>query len=184
MRLNEADILFIPGLGNSGPDHWQTRWQVKIRTALRVEQAEWDRPVCADWMGRIVATAHSATRPVILIAHSCGVAAVLHAAPKLDASRVRGAFLVACTDPASPVAPAAAASFGPLPSAPLPFPSLLIASRNDPFCTYGRAENLALDLGAALVDAGDSGHINMASGHGPWPEGLMQLAAFMRRLKN
>ena len=183
MRLNEADILFIPGLGNSGPDHWQTRWQVKINTALRVEQADWDTPLCTDWVERIVSTVLSATRPVILIAHSSGVAAVLHAARRLADSPVRGAFLVAPTDTDVPSAPAAARSFAPLPSAPLPFPSLLIASRNDPFCSYTRAENLALDLGAMLVDAGDSGHINSDSGHGPWPEGLMQLASFMRRLQ-
>lgn len=182
MRLNEADILIIPGLGNSGADHWQTRWQMRINTALRVEQAEWDTPACSDWVARVVSTVQSATRPVVLIAHSCGVATVLHAAPQLASGKVRGAYLVACTDPFAADAPPAARGFGPLPSAPLAFPSLLIASRNDPFCTYARAEDLALDLGAALVDAGDSGHINAASGHGPWPEGLMQLAAFMRRL--
>ncbi|HWG04361.1 MAG TPA: alpha/beta hydrolase, partial [Beijerinckiaceae bacterium] len=53
MRSNEADILIIPGLGNSGPDHWQTRWQARLSTARRVEQDDWDFPQRDAWMERI-----------------------------------------------------------------------------------------------------------------------------------
>ena len=98
MRLSDADILIIPGLGNSGPGHWQTRWQARVGTALRVEQDEWERPDPARWSARIVDAVAAATKPVVLIAHSFGVAAVLHAAPLLTQGKVRGAFLVACTD--------------------------------------------------------------------------------------
>ena len=44
MRSSDCDNLIIPGLGGSGPVHWQTRWQEKLSTARRVEQADWDRP--------------------------------------------------------------------------------------------------------------------------------------------
>jgi hypothetical protein len=73
-------------------------------------------------------------------------------------------------------------AFAPLPRDPLPFPSLLVASRSDPYCTFERAEDFAYAWGSALLDAGDAGHVNIASGYGPWPEGLMRFAGFLRRL--
>lgn len=182
MRLADADILIIPGLGNSGPDHWQSRWEAKIATARRVEQADWHVPKLADWVANIEAAVASASRPVILIAHSCGAAAVIHAAPLLVPGRVAGAVLVSCPDAGSPGLPGAAVAFLPVPNAPLPFPAVLVASRNDAFRAFAQAKALALDLGAAVADAGEAGHINSLSGHGPWPEGLMRLAGFLRIL--
>ncbi|MFC6051089.1 RBBP9/YdeN family alpha/beta hydrolase, partial [Methylobacterium hispanicum] len=82
----------------------------------------------------------------------------------------------------APDLPDSVRAFAPLPRDPLPFPSLVVASRTDPHCDYARAEDFAYAWGAAIVDAGDSGHINVASGHGPWPEGLMRLAGFMKTL--
>jgi uncharacterized protein len=182
MRLADADILIIPGLGNSGPDHWQSRWQAKIATARRVEQADWDAPEPEDWAARIAAAVNAATRPVVLVAHSCGVAGILRAAPKFDAARVGGAFLVACTDVEEAAFEPRIRRFAPLPTARLAFPSLLVASRDDPYVSFDRAEGFANALGAELADAGEAGHIDAASGHGPWPEGLMRFAGFLRRL--
>jgi predicted alpha/beta hydrolase family esterase len=68
------------------------------------------------------------------------------------------------------------------PRDPLPFPSLLVGSRNDPHASYAAVEDLAFAWGAAMLDAGEAGHINTESGHGPWPEGLMSLAHFLSRL--
>ena len=73
-------------------------------------------------------------------------------------------------------------AFAPPPTGPLPFPSLLIASRDDPHATYEEMETMALDWGAQIIDAGAAGHIDAQSGHGPWPEGLMRFAAFLARL--
>jgi predicted alpha/beta hydrolase family esterase len=64
----------------------------------------------------------------------------------------------------------------------LPFPGLIIASRDDPYAPHADNERLAGTLGAELSDAGQSGHINADSGHGPWPKGLMRFAGFMKRL--
>ena len=182
MRLAEADFLIVPGIGNSGPEHWQTRWQARFPTAYRVEQENWDTPDPEQWTSRIVDMVAEAKRPIILVAHDCGVAAVLLAAPYLAPLKIRGAYLVACPDVERGDMPEALRAFAPLPSAPLPFPSLLVASRDDPLCGTERAQGIALDIGAALVDAGNSGHIDTASGHGPWPEGLMRLATFMKGL--
>ena len=183
MRTSDADILIVPGLGGSGPDHWQTRWEQKLSTACRVEQDDWDRPDCAAWTGRIADAVAQAERPVILVAHSLGVGAVVQAAPQFAPGAVRGAFLVAFSDiERDDIARLIDPAFVPLPRDPLPFPSLLIASRNDPWCAYERAEDFSFAWGAALVDAGEAGHLNPDSGYGPWPEGLMRFAGFLRQL--
>ena len=181
LRISDFDILIIPGLGGSGPDHWQSRWEAKLSTARRVEQHNWDSPRLEDWTGRIIAAVEGARRPVLLLAHSLGVTAVVHAAPNLPAGVVRGAFLVA--PPADSVlVEAAGPGFTPLPRAPLPFPSVLVASRNDPFAPYEESEEISYAWGSRLLDAGEAGHLNMDSGHGPWPEGLMSLAGFLKQL--
>ena len=183
MRVAEADLLFVPGLGNSGPDHWQTRWLERLSTGQRVEQADWHKPSLAKWVERIISAVEKAERPVILIGHSLGVPAIAHAAVRFEGGRVRGAFLVS---PPSEAGVRAIAdidrAFVPFPRGPLPFPSLLVASRNDHHADYRASEDMALDWGAKIIDAGEAGHINDESGHGPWPEGLMRFAAFMSKL--
>jgi predicted alpha/beta hydrolase family esterase len=94
MKASEADILIIPGYTNSGPTHWQTRWENKLATARRVEQAEWAKPVKDDWVQRLVEEVNASTRPVVLVAHSLGVATAIHAIP-LFKKKIAGAFLVA-----------------------------------------------------------------------------------------
>ncbi len=183
MKTSDCTILVVPGLGGSGPDHWQTRWQQKLSTARRVEQADWDSPDRADWTVRLVDAVAAAERPVVIVAHSLGVATVAHAAPRLRQGSVIGGFLVALPDVEDTgIEPDCLAAFAPLPRDPLPFPSLLIASRNDPYCGYDRAEDVSYSWGAALVDAGEAGHLNPESGFGPWPEGLMRFAGFLKRL--
>ncbi|MDB5591794.1 alpha/beta hydrolase [Enterovirga sp.] len=182
MRTADSDIIIVPGLGGSGPGHWQTRWEAKLSTARRVEQADWDRPEREDWVEQIVQAVRASRRPALLVAHSLGVVAVAHAAPAFPAHLVRGAMLVAMPDVERPDMPAHLHGFSPIPREPLPFPSLLVASRNDPYAAYERAEDFAFAWGSALVDAGEAGHLNTESGFGPWPEGLLRLAGFMKGL--
>ena len=182
MRTSDCDILIVPGYTNSGPDHWQSRWQHRLSTAHRVEQDDWDSPARDAWVSRLLRTVERCRRPVILVAHSLGVITVVHAAPMLP-KVVRGAFLVAAPDVEAPeLTPPIERSFAPIPHDPLPFPSLLVASRSDPYCAYGRAEDFAFAWGSALLNAGEAGHINTASGYGLWPEGLMRFAGFLKRL--
>jgi predicted alpha/beta hydrolase family esterase len=183
MKTSDCDILIVPGYTNSGPDHWQTRWERQLSTARRIEQASWDEPKKTEWTTRIVTEVSRARRPVVLVAHSLGVVAVAHAAAHLNGSAVRGAFLVGLPDVESAdLVPGVELDFAPIPRDPLPFPSVLIASRTDPYCDYDKAEDVAYAWGSAIVDAGDSGHINTESGHGPWPEGLMRFAGFLKKL--
>ena len=183
MKVSEAEILIVPGYTNSGPDHWQTRWEAKLSTARRVEQAEWSKPVREDWVARVAQEVNAATKPVVLVGHSLGVPAIVHAIPEMK-NKVAGAFLVAPPDVANPdIRPKHLMTFGPYPRLTLPFPSIMIASRNDPFGEYSHAEDIANAWGSFLIDAGESGHINAESGHGPWPEGTMVFAQFIGRLQ-
>ena len=193
MRAADADILMVPGWTGSGPDHWQSRWERRIETARRIEMPDVDRPVSAAWVGAIVAAVEAAMRPVVLVAHSCGVLGVVQAAERLPQGRVAGAMLVAPSDLQEEAAVRAfldeagegvvrPVGFDLLPMAALPFPSVLVASRNDPFCRFDRAQALAAAWGAEIFDAGEAGHITTQSGYGPWPEGAMRLASFLKAL--
>jgi uncharacterized protein len=164
MKTSEASLLFVPGAGG-GADHWLSRWHAKLSTARRVEHT----PDRGEWVAALVDAVAAAEKPAVIIAHGLGCHAAVFAAGQLGTA-VRGAMLVA---------PPAATG---LPRAPLPFPSLLFASRNDPACAFEDAGELALAWGSALVDAGEAGQISSESGHGPWPEGLMRFAGFLARL--
>ncbi|WP_062229054.1 RBBP9/YdeN family alpha/beta hydrolase [Aureimonas frigidaquae] len=182
MRVSETDILIVPGYTGSSEQHWQTRWERKLSTAQRVVQAEWSKPVREDWT-RTVADAVNAThKPCVIVAHSLGVAAVVQAMP-LFQRPIAGAFFVAPPDVANPaIRPQHLMTFGPYPRDPLPFPSVVVASRNDEFSSFEAAEDIAAAWGSLFVDAGESGHINAASGHGPWPEGLLTFGKFLSHL--
>ena len=159
-----------------------------IRLAVRrVVQADWENPGLDAWRARIVEDVARASRPVVFVAHSLGVLAVAHAASFLakgaNSGKVKGGFFVA--PPSANVLmnfEAVDPALLTLPGGPLPFPSLVIASRDDPFSPFADSEELARALGAELIDAGFSGHINIESGHGPWPEGLMRFAGFLKTL--
>lgn len=183
MKVKDAAILFVPGYKNSGPEHWQSRWQERLSTARRVEQAEWTKPVREDWTARMADAVNETERPVVIVAHSLGVPTVIHALENFR-KPVKGAFLVAPPDVANEaVRPRHLMTFGPYPRDPLPFPSVVIASRNDPFCAFDVAEDIAAAWGSLFIDAGEAGHLDADSGYGPWPEGSMAFASFLARLK-
>lgn len=182
MRISEADILIVPGYTGSSEHHWQTRWEQKLSTARRVEQRSWDEPDPAEWADAVADAVNEATRPVILVAHSIGVAACVRAIPKFERP-VAGAFFVAPPDVSDPaIEPPSLRVFGSYPRDPLPFPSVVVASQSDPYSSLAAAEETASAWGALFVDAGESGHLNDDSGHGPWPEGLLTFGKFLARL--
>src|SRR5690606_4665460 len=102
MKIKDAEILIIPGYTNSGPDHWQSRWQARMGSARRVEQGEWTKPVREDWVANVAEEIGRATKPVVLVAHSLGVAAAVHAVGNIPDGQVRGAFFVAPPDVDNP----------------------------------------------------------------------------------
>jgi uncharacterized protein len=182
MKTADANILIVPGYMNSGEDHWQSRWQKRLSTAKRVEQAEWSKPVREDWAKSVADAVNAGDKPGVIIAHSLGIPTVINAIP-LFRQKVAGAFLVAPPDVSNPkIRPKHLMTFGPYPRDPLPFPAILVGSRNDHYCDYDVAEDIAASWGAMFIDGGDSGHLNSDSGHGPWPEGTMVFAKFLSHL--
>ena len=164
-------VLIIPGLGGSGPDHWQTHWQRAMPNARRVEQADWDRPDLSAWLARLADVIESAPGAV-LVAHSLGCALVAHLAARRPDLPLEAALLVAPADVDSARhTPEHLRGFAPLPRDPFPFRSFVVASTNDPYMAIDRARSLAAAWRAILIDVGASGHINTEAGFGPWPTG-------------
>jgi uncharacterized protein len=187
MRTADASILIIPGHLGAGEDHWQSRWESKLKTAYRVKQSNWTKPVLVDWLSTLRSALRQAEQPIVLVAHGLGVVAVCHLvhspARNGSADTIAGAFMVAPVSDASIVAdPRIDPSFAPTPRSRLPFHCHVIASSNDPFCGLPVAQEMAKDWGATLANAGEAGHIDPDSGHGPWPEGLMSFGGFLARL--
>ena len=166
-----APVLIIPGLGGSGSDHWQSLWQARLPDARRVEQADWDRPDRAEWIARLDAAVAATKEPPILVGHSLSCALVACWAAE-HARPVQSALLVAPADVGSDAhTPPEAHVFRPMPMKRLPFPAIVVASRNDPFVAFDRAITIAQAWGAELIDIGNAGHINSSAGYGEWPEG-------------
>ena len=166
-----------PHTGRADGD-WPSRWRSKLSTARFVHPADPADRRREAWTEAIASAARKATRPALFIGHGIGAAAIADAGAALDGADVRGAFLVAPPDEQG-LERLASPDWTPA-HAPLPWPSLVIASRNDPYAAYDAVAALASDWGADLIDAGEAGGIDAASGHGPWPEGLMRLAAFIK----
>jgi predicted alpha/beta hydrolase family esterase len=143
-----------------------------------VQQSEWDAPDCAAWVARLAATLATFDAPVVLAAHSAACAMVAHwaAGPGAELGKVQGALLVAPSDPAGPNYPQGPVGFDPVPRARLPFRSIVVASDGDPYVTLGRAREYAAAWGSELVVLQGAGHINVAGGYGPWPQGFETLA--------
>ncbi|MEW9571487.1 RBBP9/YdeN family alpha/beta hydrolase [Rhodanobacter sp. Si-c] len=166
----------LPGIGDSGPQHWQTLWEARNPVFRRVIQRDWDHPVCAEWAIALEQAVAGAGAGAVLVAHSLGALLATHwaAATKL---RIKAALLVAVPDPAGPAFPVEAEGFV-VTRRPLPFRSIVVASRNDPYARFAWSQACAAAWGSELVDIGDAGHINAASGFGEWPQGQ----ALLRRL--
>jgi predicted alpha/beta hydrolase family esterase len=164
--------FILPGLNGSGADHWQSWWCLQIPTSQFIEQDDWERPRLDQWMARAIDRLER-SQNALLIAHSLGCALVAHIARSRPDLPIAGALLVAPADVGDATwTPPEIAGFGPLPQTPLPFPSVVVASRNDPFVSLPRARQFAQGWHSKFVDIGHAGHINAASGFGPWPQGM------------
>jgi predicted alpha/beta hydrolase family esterase len=165
-------LLTVPGYGDSGPAHWHTAWEARFPGARRVVQRDWERPELEAWVGSLMAALAACTEPPVLACHSLGCLVLAHAAAR-SAGTVRAALLVA---PPNPDRLEVLRGFGPVPMGALPFPSIVVASSNDPFARLEFARELARAWGSRLVEAGPRGHLDSAAGLGDWPAGLALLA--------
>lgn len=178
----EYDFLVLPGLGNSGVDHWQSYWCLAFRNATRVLQDDWDQPRPKPWLKNLEAAIAAGTRPAILICHSLSCALAAHWAAAGKAGRVRAALLVAPSDIERPGnTPDSVRSFAPMPLKPFPVRSLVVASSDDTFVTPERALVFARAWGADYCELPELGHINSVSRLGFWPQGLLLLGQLIER---
>ena len=170
----QSTILILSGLGNSGPQHWQSIWEREYNF-LRVEQTDWETSVCADWITTInnIIKQFDPTQ-VILVGHSLACTTIAYWAQKYNTT-IKGALLVAPSDTEADTYPRGTTGFSPVPLIKLPFKSILVTSTNDYYVTADRAKLFAESWGSELVNIGDAGHINVAAGFGEWNEGLQIL---------
>lgn len=175
----DIPTLIVPGIGDSGPGHWQTIWEAQHPHWRRVEQRDWHHPRCNEWVLALETAIAAWSAPPLLIAHSIGCLTVAHWAQHSSVG-ARAAFLVAIPDPQGLNFPPSAEGFEKLPLGRLPFPSLVIASADDPFGSVAHAQRCAAAWGSEFVDIGPAGHINAESGHGEWPQGFSLLERWMK----
>jgi hypothetical protein len=180
----DYDFLVLPGLGNSGVDHWQSYWCLSFRNASRVLQDDWDAPVLSDWLKRLDTAIENGTRPAVLICHSLSCSLAAHWATRNKPGRVVAALLVAPSDVEDPThIPDSVRGFAPIPLAPFPVPALAVASTDDPYVSIPRAQHFAQAWGADFCNVGELGHINSASRLEFWPQGLLLLGQLLARAK-
>jgi len=173
-------ILQLPGWLNSGPAHWQSRWET-LYADERVDQADWQWPRRGDWMARLDEVLLADDRPALLVAHSLGCHLVAAwAAHSQHGARVQGALLVAPPDLERADLPDPVLRWRPPVMQPLPFPATLLYSDDDPFASADRARAMAAAWGAAAHSVGALGHINGDSGLGDWPAGRERLRSLGR----
>jgi len=174
-----ATVLILPGIGNSDADHWQSLWENMNPSFIRVQQTDWDHPACDVWLAALEKFVSQSVENTVLVAHSLACALVAHWAVQTTC-KIKGALLVAPPNSDGPNFPKKAVGFSPLPLKPFAFPSIVVASTNDPYGNPGFAETCASAWGSRFVSIGAAGHINSTSGLGEWREGfslLRQLAA-------
>ncbi len=164
--------FIVPGLGNSGPEHWQTFFETTGENFRRINQQEWDTPACNDWIESIE-QAISSYDPgtVVLVGHSLGCSTIAHWAKKYK-RKIKGALLVAPSDLEAPQYTFPATGFAPIPVEKIHFKTIVVASADDPWVSLERAEYFASYWGSEFINIGNAGHINTASGHKEWKEGL------------
>jgi uncharacterized protein len=165
------NVLILPGIGSSGPRHWQTLWEQSNPSFKRVEQRDWETPVCSDWVENLELAVAQSGPDTVLVAHSMACLLVAQWAARTTLP-IRSALLAAVPDPASPSFPGGAQGFAPLPEKRLVFPSIVVASSNDPYASLEFNRSCAGLWGSSFISIGNAGHINADSGFGPWPEGF------------
>jgi predicted alpha/beta hydrolase family esterase len=178
--MKPSNVLLLPGWENSGPQHWQSLWE-KRHGYVRVEQHDWMKPLRGDWVARLEDMVLARDEPAVLVAHSLGcILTAAWAAASKNTQRVKAVLLVAPGDVERPDIREQIPTWSPIELRALPFPGVLLASRNDPYCEFERARLFAHAWGAQFMDYGDCGHINADSGLASWPEGHVLLQDLMK----
>ena len=181
--MSDATVILVPGLRGHVEDHWQTRLAASLPGARMVTPLGRTYPGLQARVTLLDQAVRDAAGPVILVAHSAGVLATVHWAAQYSPTRVVGALLVTPPAFAAPL-PAEYPSIEqlrehgwlPIPRLPLPFPSILAVSTDDPLGNPVRMRALANAWGSRTRSLGAVGHLNPASGFGEWPQAVDLIA--------
>lgn len=186
MQDTSPTVVIVPGLRDHVADHWQTLLAARLPKVRSVPPLEHDKLSLAARVAALESTLADIEGPVILVAHSGGVMITVHWAQK-HRRPIQGALLAAPADLESPlpagyptVETLTAHGWLPVPRTPLPFPSIVAASTNDPLARLDRTEEYARNWGSRLVNIGAVGHLNPASGYGDWPKAEDFIREFCR----
>ncbi|EGD53560.1 hypothetical protein SCNU_18587 [Gordonia neofelifaecis NRRL B-59395] len=176
----EPTYVIVPGLRGHVEEHWQTLLAATLEKSViipPIDTIDLDTRVAA-----LEAAVAGVDGPVILVAHSAGVPTTVYWASRTELS-VAGALLATPPDLDKPLGAGHptreeldAAGWGPLPMSELPMPTIVAASTDDPLAGLDKTTELAQAWGSRLVNLGEVGHLNPASGYGPWPAGAELLA--------
>lgn len=167
-----TNYFIIPGLGNSGPDHWQTHFENSGKNFIRIEQKDWETPASNDWITSIEeALSGYDLSTVVLIGHSLGCTAIANWAKHYQ-KKIKGALLVAPSDLEAPKYTFDTVGFDHVPLDKIDFKTIVVASTNDEWVSIERVAFFADKWGSAFINIGNAGHINADAGFGAWPKGL------------
>ena len=173
-----CNVLILAGLWNSGPQHWQTLWEHKHPNWVRVQHRDWNNPNCHEWVAELDAAIGACEGPPLLVAHSLGTMLVAQWARSGSDLKIAGAFMVAPCDVEAQAYPVDPNGFAPVPMEKLAFPSMVLASSDDPFVEIDRAQQIAQAWGSRFVEIGSVGHVNGEAGLGEWQQGEKLLEEF------
>ena len=99
--MSSPSVLLLPGYGDSGPEHWQSLWELADPRLRRVAQRDWLEPQLDEWLLTLDREVSACLTPPVLVAHSLGCILVAHWV-KRTGRTVAGALLVAPVDVDAP----------------------------------------------------------------------------------
>jgi predicted alpha/beta hydrolase family esterase len=177
------EYVFLAGIGNSEPEHWQTLWYESLRPRAHwVEHRDWDAPLADEWLTDLEALLRKTPGKKVLVGHSLGCVVAAEWLSKSSDPSCTAAFLVALPDTRGPNFPKSALGFPELSGVSPRGRLCLVMSEDDPYCTPAVARSAAERWEGRLVNVGTKGHINLKSGLGEWREGRALLDDFTAAL--
>jgi len=180
-----TEVIIIPGLGGSGPNHWQSLWKEHHSHCQILSVDDWNMPDKEHWLASLEKMMSKCISAPLVVAHSLGGILFVHWVSRHKSIPIKGALLVAPPDVDDKhKIPAEATCFAPIPMTPLPFPSIVVASENDSFASLQRSQAFAVAWGADFVNVGRCGHINSDSHLKDWNDGWKMLNSLNDSIEN
>lgn len=181
----QYQFLNLPGIGDSGETHWQTNWEKSFPEIKRVIQKDWECPDREVWIKNLESYIQKYNKkPIILISHSLGGGAIIHADHLNKLAGVKGIFMIALPDIEREDFPKDCSGFVPMPKIKSSIPGIMVSSENDEWCAIEVAEKWSSSLGIPLMNIGKKQHICGSEEFETWEEGKKLLLNFLDSLND